>query len=328
MATYSPNLGITLPANGEFAGTWGSITNTNLGTLIEQAISGYESQTVSDAGDTVLTINNGSGAPGSNNTARNMYLVLTGGLTATRNVIVPTNNKLYFIYNATTGNQSVTVKCASQVGVTIPNGQKALLVCDGSDIVNAVTYFGTFSTGAINATPIGLTTPSTGAFTTLSATSVSATTFMGSGAALTGIDAANITTGLLPDARLTSAVAKYADVSANFTGNLQTNGISVGYKNIPVSTNSSGTLAASDVGKQLVITTGQTIPTGVFNAGDVIMIVNNSAASITITTSAVTAYVSGINTIRTPSVSLGTRGQATINFVAAGTCFISGAGVS
>lgn len=326
MATYSTNLGITLPANGEFAGTWGSITNTNLGTLVEQAVSGYTAQAVSDVGDTTLVISNGSGT-GVNNTARNMYLELTGTLTAARNVIVPTNRKLYFVYNNTTGGYAVTVKCAAQVGVSIPSGQKALLVCNGSDVVNAVTYFGTFSTGAINATPIGPTTPSTGAFTTVTATTITATTFAGSGASLTGIDAANITTGLLPDARLTSAVAKYADASANFTGNLQTNGISVGYKNIPVSTNSSGTLAAGDVGKQLVVSTGQTVPTSVFGAGDVVMIVNNSAASITITTSAVTAYLSGVNTVRT-SVTLATRGQATINFVAAGTCFISGAGVT
>jgi hypothetical protein len=326
MATYSPNLGITLPANGEFAGTWGNITNTNLGDLVEQAISGYESQAVSDVGDTALSINNGS-ATGVNNTARNMYLELTGTLTGTRNVIVPTNNKLYFIYNHTDGGQSVTVKCALQVGVTIPNGQKALLVCNGSDVTNAVTYFATFSTGAINATPIGSTTPSTGVFTTLTGTTITGTTFVGSGASLTGIDAANITAGVLPDARLASTVAKYADVSANFTGNLQTNGISVGYKNIPVSTNTSGTLAASDVGKQLVVSSGQTVPTSVFGAGDVVMIVNNSAASITITTSAITAYLSGVNTVRT-SVTLATRGQATINFVAAGTCFISGAGVT
>ena len=41
MSTYSTNLGIELIGTGDQAGTWGTTTNTNLGTLVEQAISGY-----------------------------------------------------------------------------------------------------------------------------------------------------------------------------------------------------------------------------------------------------------------------------------------------
>ena len=37
-STYSPNLRLELIANGEQSGTWGNTTNTNLGTLLEQAI--------------------------------------------------------------------------------------------------------------------------------------------------------------------------------------------------------------------------------------------------------------------------------------------------
>ena len=47
MSTYSTNLGIELIGTGEQAGTWGNTTNSNLGTLIEQAISGYVTQAVS-----------------------------------------------------------------------------------------------------------------------------------------------------------------------------------------------------------------------------------------------------------------------------------------
>jgi hypothetical protein len=91
---------------------------------------------------------------------------------------VPTNRKLYFIYNNTTGSQSVTVKVAGQTGVSVPNGKRMALVCNGTDVVEAVTYFTTFGTGSINATPIGNTTASSGAFTTLSASStVSGTGF-------------------------------------------------------------------------------------------------------------------------------------------------------
>ena len=41
-STYSNSLRLELIATGEQAGTWGSTTNRNMGTLLEQAISGYE----------------------------------------------------------------------------------------------------------------------------------------------------------------------------------------------------------------------------------------------------------------------------------------------
>jgi hypothetical protein len=173
MATFSTNLALTLQTTGENPGTWGDVTNTNLGTLLEQAVSGYTTQAITDGADTAISISNGVSS-----IARNMTIEMTGALTASRNMTVPTNRKLYFIYNNTTGSQSVTVKVAGQTGVLVPNGKRMALVCNGTDVVEAVTYFTTFGTGSINATPIGNTTASSGAFTTLSASStVSGTGF-------------------------------------------------------------------------------------------------------------------------------------------------------
>lgn len=135
MSTYSTNLAIELITPGTQAGVWGVTTNTNLGTLIEQAISGYVTQTMTDGADTVITIPNGA-----TGVARNMYLELIGGLTATRNLIVPANKKLYFIYNNTSGGYAVTVKVSGQTGVSVPNGAKVLLVSNGTDIVVATNY--------------------------------------------------------------------------------------------------------------------------------------------------------------------------------------------
>jgi len=172
-STYSTNLGIELIANGEQSGTWGTTTNTNLGTLIEEAISGYTTQAMSDGGDTTISIPNGASG-----TARNMYLRLTGTLTAARNLVVPSNKKLYFIHNDTSGGFAVTVKVSGQTGVSVPNGAKMVLVSNGTDIVEAVTHFNTFTAGSLNATPVGNTTASSGAFTTLSASgAVSGTGF-------------------------------------------------------------------------------------------------------------------------------------------------------
>lgn len=133
-STYSTNLALELIGTGDQAGTWGTTTNTNLGTLLEQAISGYVTQAITDGADTTITIPNGASG-----VARNMFIECTGTLTAARNLVVPTNKKLYFIYNNTTGGYAVTVKVSGQTGVSVPNGAKYLLVSNGTDVVVANT---------------------------------------------------------------------------------------------------------------------------------------------------------------------------------------------
>lgn len=129
-STYSTNLKLELIGTGDQSGTWGDTTNTNMGTLIEQAIVGYETQTISDVGDTTLTIANGA-----TSVARNYILELTGLLTGNRNLIVPAIEKSYIIYNNTTGGFSVTVKVAGQTGVTVLNGKRALVYNTGVDVI-------------------------------------------------------------------------------------------------------------------------------------------------------------------------------------------------
>lgn len=145
MSTYSTNLALTLIGTGEQAGTWGDTTNTNLGTLLEQAISGYVTQAVSTGTDTTITIPNGS-----TGVARNMYIELTGTGGTNTNLIVPANKKLYYIYNNTSSGQ-VTVKVSGQTGVSIPNGKKYSLVSNGSDIVAAINDLAGGVTSATNA---------------------------------------------------------------------------------------------------------------------------------------------------------------------------------
>ena len=121
MSTYSTNLALELIGTGEQAGTWGNTTNTNLGTLLEQAISGYVTQAVTTGADTTITIPNGASG-----VARNMYIELTGTGGASTVLEVPANKKLYFIYNNASG--AVTVKVTGQTGVSVAAGQKVILV--------------------------------------------------------------------------------------------------------------------------------------------------------------------------------------------------------
>jgi len=140
MATYSTNLALTLLDTGEGAGTWGNTTNTNLGTLLEQSISGYVTESLTTGTTLTLTIPNGA-----TGVARNMYLEFTGNGST---VIVPSNKKLYFVYNNCSSG-TITFKVAGQTGVTILNGSKQILVSNGTDIEEAVSSF-TGETGASN----------------------------------------------------------------------------------------------------------------------------------------------------------------------------------
>ena len=185
-STYSTNLAFELPATGDQPNLWGQTNNTNIGTLIEQAISGYTTQVITDGADTTIVMTNGGSS-----TARYMYIECTGALTADRNLVVPVNKKLYFIYNNTTGGRTVTVKVSGQTGIAVPAASKMLLVSDGIDVraainsVSAVATAGVFTTlsasstvsgagfTALFASPpaIGGTAAAAGTFTTLTASS-------------------------------------------------------------------------------------------------------------------------------------------------------------
>jgi len=169
-STYSTNLAIELMGAGEQAGNWGSTTNTNLGTLIEQAISGYTTQAVVTGTDTTITIPNGA-----TGVARNMFIELTGTGGASTNLIVPANKKLYFIYNNSTG--AVTVKVSGQTGISVPAAAKIVLVCNGTDIITATNYMtgATFPSPTLTGVPVA-PTASPGTNTTQIATTAFVTT--------------------------------------------------------------------------------------------------------------------------------------------------------
>lgn len=145
-STYSTNLALELIGTGDQSGTWGSTTNTNLGTLIEQAVSGVVTQAMADANQTITIPNGATGV------ARNMFIECTGALTAVRQLIVPANKKLYFVYNNTTGGFAITVLVSGQTGVSVPNGKKVILVMNssGTDIVDATNYMSGLTVGSLN----------------------------------------------------------------------------------------------------------------------------------------------------------------------------------
>jgi hypothetical protein len=151
-STYSTNLKIELIALGEQVGTWGTTTNGNLGTALEQAIVGRVTVSFASDANKTLTLSNTNAAQD----ARALFLNLTSAvsLTATRDLIVPAINKNYIVKNATTGSQSIRVIVAG-AGVTIPNGRTALIYNDGTDITYQFDYAGDLNVASLASTGDG-----------------------------------------------------------------------------------------------------------------------------------------------------------------------------
>jgi microcystin-dependent protein len=140
-STYSPNLRLELIATGEQSGSWGTTTNYNLGTLLEQAVTGVASITMPDTNLT-LTASNGI-----TDQSRNAVLIFTSivSLTANRNVVIPAAQKTYVVNNLTTGGYAITIKTSAGVGVAIANGYAATVYCNGTDVTLVNPEFNTVS---------------------------------------------------------------------------------------------------------------------------------------------------------------------------------------
>lgn len=124
----------------------------------------------------------------------------------------------------------------------------------------------------------------------------------------------------------TTAIA--IDASQNVTVSAGLSDANGSVRKIPLSGSAktgSYTLATTDVGEYIEVGSGGsvTIPNSTFAAGDVISVFNNTSGNITITCTITTAYIAGTDSDKA-SVTLATRGVATILFLSGTVCVISG----
>jgi len=132
-SSFSTNSKLELITTGEKAGLWGTITNTNL-QILEQLSTGYLSLAVG-GGDVALALDNGATSNG-----KNIYIKLTGTLTANRTVTIPDSAERVMVFQDATTRESsgsiktLTVKTVSGSGVLIPSGATVLVYSDGSNI--------------------------------------------------------------------------------------------------------------------------------------------------------------------------------------------------
>jgi hypothetical protein len=203
-------IGLTLPATGTLSGQWGDTVNNAISQIIDVAVAG--TQTISTDADITLTLTTGTYASTglTGNSSQYAVILWTAGGTATRTITVPAQSKTYVVINKTSSTQSIIIQGTTGTGVTVVAGTRAIVAWDGTNFVNVgggsaagsntqvqfnssgafgassnLTWNGstltsTGFTGPHNGT-VGATTPSTGAFTTVTTTSAIAYNYGGTG---------------------------------------------------------------------------------------------------------------------------------------------------
>ena len=137
-STYSA-LKFELITTGEQSGTWGDTTNTNIGTAIEEAITGSVDVPFS-SGTVTLTLTNVN----TTQTARNLRLNCTGTSGGAQNLIVPAIEKFYIVNNGCA--DTITIKNSSGSGVAVPTGKTMVVFNNATNVVDVVNYLTSLTT--------------------------------------------------------------------------------------------------------------------------------------------------------------------------------------
>jgi len=144
MATqFTDILKLAKPVQGELTGTWGTVVNDNVTAMVEEAIAGRA--VINSWVNNSATLSSADGTTASSRAAMLTLTDTSSALTAATTVICPAKTKLFVVHN-TTG-QPVTLKTAGGTGIQIPINKAALLFCDGTNVLEAVTNMTTLSIG-------------------------------------------------------------------------------------------------------------------------------------------------------------------------------------
>lgn len=176
-SNYSDRLKLELMATGANANTWGNNTNTNLET-VDAFNAGYLSKSVAGSANVTLTTNNADPTAESSN----KVIEFTGTLTGDITVFIPAVENNYIFFNNTSGSFTLTVAPTGHGsnGSVISQGAHTIQYCTGTKVVDLfANSLGTVRT--ISQLKIGdnITLNSNGV--------VAATTLVGNGAGLTGV---------------------------------------------------------------------------------------------------------------------------------------------
>jgi hypothetical protein len=153
-STYTNNLGIELPADGEQDGIWGDVVNDNMN-ILDRAINGSVVLPLSGTSST-LTTSNGTLSDG-----QYKALILGGTPSGTHTITISPNDaqKIYFVYNLS--GQPAVFAQGSGTTVTIANGDSGLIYSDGgggaAGVLNLTDHFAMNSVKITGGTITGIT---------------------------------------------------------------------------------------------------------------------------------------------------------------------------
>ena len=129
---YTTRLKMNKQATGANANTWGSVLNTEVFSIVDQAVAGYANVTITGTSLVSLSVDDGAVSRG-----RNAILELSGTLTSNTNIVIPSASRAYLINNNTSGSFSVTFKCNGGTGTTVTQGSHGMIYCDGASVRSA-----------------------------------------------------------------------------------------------------------------------------------------------------------------------------------------------
>ena len=124
---YTTNLALGQPVTGTESGTWGDDVNNSVTSYLDIAISGSLALTSASFTANALTLTNTQGSSSATNigvTTAQYYVLKISSLAANVAITAPSVSKTYLVVNADT-TYSVTVKAASQTGISIAPGERA-----------------------------------------------------------------------------------------------------------------------------------------------------------------------------------------------------------